>query len=343
MTNTQYLRARVYQTKTGRFLTQDTYLGDITNPITTNRYIYCIDNPLNYKDPSGYKTDEELEAIIMDRTSSSNDIIHSEMTLIKRKTAKYNASMQSARIEHTKELARVVNYGCITEGSVGQNVGWIEYNTGMFTTDSSAGFFALYNGPTVSASYRSYNSKELFDVYDWNPNGVLQGFGGMNAKPNMEGEYKYNGYVDNYDTRKGTIRYDGIDRYGIAIGVAFQMPSIDLSIYQGTSGPTADEAIYGTLVDIRIKMKDDYYYIPAFIADAKVHTAPYGVFQTNVSITEIGDLEQKAKEFKEKNPKSETSIVEWYVVKTDNGINKSIGLNQYDQDIDIIIYDKRIQ
>ena len=46
MTNTQYLRARVYQVKTGRFLTQDTYLGDITNPVTTNRYIYCIDNPV---------------------------------------------------------------------------------------------------------------------------------------------------------------------------------------------------------------------------------------------------------------------------------------------------------
>ena len=64
MTNTQYLRTRVYQTKTGRFLTQDTYLGDITNPITTNRYIYCIDNPLNYTDPSGLWVTKEEEAVL---------------------------------------------------------------------------------------------------------------------------------------------------------------------------------------------------------------------------------------------------------------------------------------
>ena len=78
MTNTQYLRTRVYQTKTGRFLTQDTYLGDITNPITTNRYIYCIDNPLNYKDPSGYDS-----YVIYDEKEFSNQAKAEKKRLIK--------------------------------------------------------------------------------------------------------------------------------------------------------------------------------------------------------------------------------------------------------------------
>ena len=36
------------------FLTEDTYLGDIRNPLTRNRYSYCIGNPLFYRDPSGH-------------------------------------------------------------------------------------------------------------------------------------------------------------------------------------------------------------------------------------------------------------------------------------------------
>ena len=50
----QYLRARYYDTVKGNFLTEDSYLGDIRNPLTLNRYSYCIGNPLFYDDPSGH-------------------------------------------------------------------------------------------------------------------------------------------------------------------------------------------------------------------------------------------------------------------------------------------------
>ena len=49
----QYLRARYYAVVTAGFLTEDSYLGDINEPLTLNRYNYCISSPLNYQDPSG--------------------------------------------------------------------------------------------------------------------------------------------------------------------------------------------------------------------------------------------------------------------------------------------------
>ncbi|MDE6517602.1 MAG: hypothetical protein K2L18_07125, partial [Acetatifactor sp.] len=49
----QYLRARYYCVVTADFLTEDSYLGDITKPLTLNRYNYCVGSPLNYVDPSG--------------------------------------------------------------------------------------------------------------------------------------------------------------------------------------------------------------------------------------------------------------------------------------------------
>ena len=51
----QYLRARYYDVERGNFLTEDTYLGKLTDPLTLNRYNYVKSSALNYVDPSGHK------------------------------------------------------------------------------------------------------------------------------------------------------------------------------------------------------------------------------------------------------------------------------------------------
>ena len=51
--HSQYLRARYYSVVTASFLTEDSYLGNIREPLTLNRYNYCVSNYLNYVDPSG--------------------------------------------------------------------------------------------------------------------------------------------------------------------------------------------------------------------------------------------------------------------------------------------------
>lgn len=50
-----YLRARHYNPSIGRFVTEDTYLGESNQPSTPNLYTYCINNPLSYVDPSGHR------------------------------------------------------------------------------------------------------------------------------------------------------------------------------------------------------------------------------------------------------------------------------------------------
>ena len=53
-TDYQYLRARYYRSETGSFITADTYAGNITNPLSLNRYTYTHNNPIMGKDPSGF-------------------------------------------------------------------------------------------------------------------------------------------------------------------------------------------------------------------------------------------------------------------------------------------------
>ena len=48
------MRFRYYEAKTSTFGVQDTYLGNIFSPLTLNRYLYCLSNPVNYVDPTGH-------------------------------------------------------------------------------------------------------------------------------------------------------------------------------------------------------------------------------------------------------------------------------------------------
>ena len=53
-TGLYYLNARYYDPNNGRFVTQDTYRGELNKPNTQHMYVYCANNPINYVDPSGH-------------------------------------------------------------------------------------------------------------------------------------------------------------------------------------------------------------------------------------------------------------------------------------------------
>ena len=52
-TGLYYLRARYYDPSMGRFISEDSVEGNITNPLSLNLYTYCSNNPIIYTDPSG--------------------------------------------------------------------------------------------------------------------------------------------------------------------------------------------------------------------------------------------------------------------------------------------------
>ncbi|MFC4812911.1 RHS repeat domain-containing protein [Paenibacillus sp. GCM10023250] len=53
-TGLQYLRARWYNPETARFTSEDTFEGELKNPNSLNLYVYALNNPLNYSDPTGH-------------------------------------------------------------------------------------------------------------------------------------------------------------------------------------------------------------------------------------------------------------------------------------------------
>ncbi|AZR73474.1 hypothetical protein BBF96_08815 [Anoxybacter fermentans] len=49
-----YYGARHYDPETGRFITEDVYPGNLINQLSQNLYIYVLQNPLKYVDPTGH-------------------------------------------------------------------------------------------------------------------------------------------------------------------------------------------------------------------------------------------------------------------------------------------------
>lgn len=53
-TGLYYLRARYYDPYIGRFISEDSYWGEDSNPLSLNLYTYCENDPIQYVDPTGH-------------------------------------------------------------------------------------------------------------------------------------------------------------------------------------------------------------------------------------------------------------------------------------------------
>lgn len=61
-TGLYYLRARYYDPTIRRFISEDSYWGEHSNPLSLNLYTYAYNNPIRYIDPTGHMTEEEMFA-----------------------------------------------------------------------------------------------------------------------------------------------------------------------------------------------------------------------------------------------------------------------------------------
>jgi RHS repeat-associated protein len=70
-----YLRARYYDPTSGRFISKDTYEGNITNPLSLNQYTYVGNNPLKYIDPSGHMRLDQIDSLLNGMKQSGFDAV----------------------------------------------------------------------------------------------------------------------------------------------------------------------------------------------------------------------------------------------------------------------------
>ncbi len=219
-TGFQYLRARYYNPKTGNFVTEDTYPGEMEYPLTRNRYTYALNNPVNYADPSGHAVSKlkvsGLGAVMRKAAVGARIAITKGLSALKKnngivtaqqinslnrhnqKTAKKQASSSGTRFQTTiaqrtaKVRARVIRELCSTIRSKineQKSADIKDYRFGLLGNvgDNGCAAVAIYNANQILGINSSF--EDVLNGFN-HPKGILpysMGLLGVVSKPTIAG------------------------------------------------------------------------------------------------------------------------------------------------------------
>lgn len=128
-TGLYYLRARYYDPSMGRFLNEDTYEGQIDNPLSLNLYTYVHNNPLIYSDPTGHYTDAG-------GASGGDPLYNLSNTDATNKVILARSSNATTQTKILKSLTKEYKYGFFGDDSGGMTKNQFEY---LYKLATSAG------------------------------------------------------------------------------------------------------------------------------------------------------------------------------------------------------------
>ena len=73
-TQMYHLQARYYDPRNGRFISADSYRGEEEQPLSQNLFVYALNNPVNYVDPTGHMSWWQVDDLAMGMISSLGSI-----------------------------------------------------------------------------------------------------------------------------------------------------------------------------------------------------------------------------------------------------------------------------
>ncbi len=176
-TDVYYLNARYYDAKIARFMTEDTYTGQMNDPLSLNLYTYCHNEPMMYVDPTGH-----YDAYIETNGSGGNGL-------------------------NTKGIGS----GNLTEGSKGDNVKLLQQKL------KNAGYNITVDGvfgpmtESIVKQFQKDNGLSADGIVGYNTNKAL--FGKEDNKKNQKNDddkKKSNEFNQNQGTGQSTSSGSGV-------------------------------------------------------------------------------------------------------------------------------------
>jgi len=198
-----YIRARYYDTNTGRFLSKDPLFGDEFDPQTLNRYIYSMNNPLEMFDATGLSGNKDYD--FMDYASSIASIFknlsktpQNEFSIKMENIFKTFAGKNALRVFEVREYTyKLYNYyyeientiNAFMKGDISQNqaLGRIMLSVGKILPYSSSliSMKAEVNDLANAFMERRISDEEFyFGIFNSSMNAFLPGWSQLNSLSN---------------------------------------------------------------------------------------------------------------------------------------------------------------
>ncbi|QSX06731.1 hypothetical protein JYG23_04605 [Sedimentibacter sp. zth1] len=160
-----YMNARWYNPNVGRFMTEDTYRGNISNPQSLNQYAYALNNPVNYVDPTGHLaeyTEDQIKNMsrdeLDDKLKEMSDIWfedEDEFLETGKYTEKQNIAHQNAEL--MRKLRPKTYYLADTNTKYG------DWNKAIKDDNGSRIIYTYERTVKITEIYKNdYDTKEIF-------------------------------------------------------------------------------------------------------------------------------------------------------------------------------------
>ena len=94
-TGLYYLNARFYDPETARFIQEDTYSGNILDPLSLNLYTYAQNNPISYYDPTGHSIKSLLKKAKETVKSDFNNTVKAAKQTVTKAANEYKENWNS--------------------------------------------------------------------------------------------------------------------------------------------------------------------------------------------------------------------------------------------------------
>ncbi len=145
-----YLKARMYDPVTARFMQEDTYRGKDEDPLSLNLYTYCHNNPIEYYDPTGHIAWHVIGGVIGAVAGAGINLVADYMD-----DGKINRGVKS--------YLKSAGVGALIGSTLGYGYGAYIMNAGMNAVSMIAGMTAfgmadrligdiIYNGGDINIS-----------------------------------------------------------------------------------------------------------------------------------------------------------------------------------------------
>ena len=163
-----YLRARLLNPATGTFISEDTFGGVLSSPITLNRYAYAGQNPVNFVDPSGHFTSLGMCLLTMSADNLANEI---RRTISAGLLGALNGLLTAVSDGDT-DLTTAIFKG-YSFGIAGVGLGYLK-ELGQAVNSAKLLYVV---GQLAMSCYNIYNGLDAISEGDWGTGCILIGLG----------------------------------------------------------------------------------------------------------------------------------------------------------------------
>ena len=197
-TGLYYLRARYYDPYIGRFISEDSYWGEDSNPLSLNLYTYTHNDPIQFIDPSGHSAYDKGQQQVKEQVK--NESQQSLKNKLNAQKSSYDSAVSSGNSKEAEIYKGRMDALSSMMSSSGSSSSGSGRSSGGSSSSSGSGSSSSRDSSKVTVSWEGYIID--IDISEYNEY-KSHGWGIFYGEAYSDKMYNYSDMLDSMITSSG--------------------------------------------------------------------------------------------------------------------------------------------